>query len=121
MTMFGDEWSIVSGTPGISGFVSASKTPIPLSRREMVDILLPSVTSHEIASEEMENAKEVEEMQTFKVGDLVTVSDGPFTGLPATISEVNRDSRKVKVLVTIFGRETPIELSFEQVEEKTEE
>ncbi|MBV8933080.1 MAG: transcription termination/antitermination protein NusG [Kutzneria sp.] len=113
-------WSAVRNTPGVTGFVGATSKPSPLSIDEVLKFLLPQV--------EQEAAKQAGGTKSamaaavkptvevdFEVGESVTVMDGPFATLPATISEVNADGQKLKVLVSIFGRETPVELSFTQV------
>jgi transcriptional antiterminator NusG len=113
-------WSAVRNTPGVTGFVGATSQPSPLSIDEVLKFLAPRVQNagsaksgktDSGASASSGSAVEVE----FEVGESVTVMDGPFATLPATISEVNADGQKLKVLVSIFGRETPVELSFDQV------
>ena len=112
-------WSAVRNTPGVTGFVGATSKPSPLSIDEVLKFLLPRVEEAKpaaagkgaAASPAKGPAVEVD----FEVGESVTVMDGPFATLPATISEVNADGQKLKVLVSIFGRETPVELSFSQV------
>ncbi|WP_116051587.1 transcription termination/antitermination protein NusG [Amycolatopsis palatopharyngis] len=115
-------WSAVRNTPGVTGFVGATSRPSPLSIDEVLKFLAPQVEKAAPAKAgkgEQEQgggalggpAVEVD----FEVGESVTVMDGPFATLPATISEVNADGQKLKVLVSIFGRETPVELSFNQV------
>ncbi len=112
-------WSAVRNTPGVTGFVGATSRPSPLTLDEVFKFLAPRIEQPKSAgagkqaaqSGEMRHAIEVD----FEVGESVTVMDGPFATLPATISEVNADAQKLKVLVSIFGRETPVELSFSQV------
>ena len=109
-------WSAVRNTPGVTGFVGATSKPSPLTLDEVLKFLLPQVerekpAAGKKASTPTKTAVEVD----FEVGESVTVMDGPFATLPATISEVNADGQKLKVLVSIFGRETPVELSFSQV------
>ena len=106
-------------TPGVTGFVGATSRPSPLTIDEVLKFLLPQVASRRSrpggqAGGEPAPAKPAVEVD-FEVGESVTVMDGPFATLPATISEVNADGQKLKVLVSIFGRETPVELSFSQV------
>jgi transcriptional antiterminator NusG len=120
MEMNDASWSAVRNTPGVTGFVGATSRPSPLSLDEVVKVLAPKVekaapakAKGEPAAEEQVAAGPVE--VDFEVGESVTVMDGPFATLPATISEVNADAQKLKVLVSIFGRETPVELSFTQV------
>jgi transcriptional antiterminator NusG len=109
-------WSAVRNTPGVTGFVGATQRPSPLSLEEVLKFLVPQAQPKPAAGKAAASptkgpAIEVE----FEVGESVTVMDGPFQTLPATISEVNADGQKLKVLVSIFGRETPVELSFNQV------
>jgi transcriptional antiterminator NusG len=115
-------WSAVRNTPGVTGFVGATSRPSPLTVDEVLKFLAPRVEkeapakggkgeSGTTAAPLGGPAVEVD----FEIGESVTVMDGPFATLPATISEVNVDGQKLKVLVSIFGRETPVELSFTQV------
>lgn len=112
-------WSAVRNTPGVTGFVGATSKPSPLTLDEVLKFLLPQVeqtkapTGGKAAASTTATKPTVE--VDFEVGESVTVMDGPFATLPATISEVNADGQKLKVLVSIFGRETPVELSFTQV------
>ncbi|MFC7341669.1 transcription termination/antitermination protein NusG [Saccharopolyspora griseoalba] len=113
-------WSAVRNTPGVTGFVGATSKPSPLTINEVLKFLAPQVeekkaeTGKKAAAAEPAAAKPSVEVD-FEVGESVTVMDGPFATLPATINEVNADAQKLKVLVSIFGRETPVELSFDQV------
>ncbi|MEJ2854737.1 MULTISPECIES: transcription termination/antitermination protein NusG [unclassified Saccharothrix] len=109
-------WSAVRNTPGVTGFVGATSKPSPLTLDEVLKFLLPQVEQKPAAGKKAAStpAKTAVEVD-FEVGESVTVMDGPFATLPATISEVNADGQKLKVLVSIFGRETPVELSFSQV------
>jgi transcription termination/antitermination protein NusG len=111
--------SAVRNTPGVTGFVGATSRPSPLSIDEVLKFLLPKQEERKPAAAGRAAAgtgaaKPPVEVD-FEVGESVTVMDGPFATLPATISEVNADGQKLKVLVSIFGRETPVELSFSQV------
>jgi transcriptional antiterminator NusG len=110
MDLTDESWAVVRNTPGVTGFVGLSSRPSPLQLREVAGLLAP---------EPEPGAKPVEAARTsspqFEPGESVTVMDGPFATLPATVSEVNPESQKLKVLVSIFGRETPVELSFDQV------
>jgi transcription termination/antitermination protein NusG len=115
-------WSAVRNTPGVTGFVGATSRPSPLSLDDVVKFLAPKVEKQEPAKAGKGEAAAAEQPAAtsavevdFEVGESVTVMDGPFATLPATISEVNADAQKLKVLVSIFGRETPVELSFTQV------
>jgi transcriptional antiterminator NusG len=113
-------WSAVRNTPGVTGFVGATSRPSPLTLDDVVKFLLPrqetpkKAKGAEKAGAEAFGAKPAVEVD-FEVGESVTVMDGPFATLPASISEVNVDAQKLKVLVSIFGRETPVELGFNQV------
>ena len=110
-------WSAVRNTPGVTGFVGATSRPSPLSLDEVLKFLVPQVQQAKPAAGKTAAtpAKGPAVEVDFEVGESVTVMDGPFATLPATISEVNADGQKLKVLVSIFGRETPVELSFSQV------
>jgi transcriptional antiterminator NusG len=112
-------WSAVRNTPGVTGFVGATSRPSPLSIDDVLKFLLPKQEERKPAASGKaatsgSGAKPTVEVD-FEIGESVTVMDGPFATLPATISEVNADGQKLKVLVSIFGRETPVELSFTQV------
>jgi transcription termination/antitermination protein NusG len=108
MDLTDESWSAVRNTPGVTGFVGHTHRPSPLSLDEVMQFLAP---------EEEKKEKVVEtKAADFEVGESVTVMDGPFATLPASISEIHADSQKLKVLVSIFGRETPVELSFNQVQ-----
>jgi transcriptional antiterminator NusG len=109
MDLTPESYSCVRNTPGVTGFVGATDRadrPSPLSIDEVLKWLAPTV--------EKEKEKPEVKVVDFEVGDSVTVTDGPFASLPATISEINADQQKLKVLVSIFGRETPVELNFNQ-------
>jgi transcription termination/antitermination protein NusG len=112
-------WSAVRNTPGVTGFVGATSKPSPLSIGDVLKFLLPKPEERKPAAAGKAAAAAGGSKPTvevdFEVGESVTVMDGPFATLPATISEVNADGQKLKVLVSIFGRETPVELSFSQV------
>jgi transcriptional antiterminator NusG len=117
MDLIDPSWSAVRNTPGVTGFVGATSRPSPLSIDDVLKFLLPQeqqakpAAGKSAASPAKGPIVEVD----FEIGESVTVMDGPFATLPATISEVNADGQKLKVLVSIFGRETPVELSFSQV------
>ncbi len=98
-----DSWSLVKGTPGVTGFVGASNEPIPLTQPE-VDRLL----HREVAVRTPSRAQ-------FNIGESVKVISGPLSDFSGEISEINQDASKLKVLVSIFGRETPVEVGFDQV------
>jgi transcription termination/antitermination protein NusG len=123
MELNDQSWGAVRNTPGVTGFVGATSKPSPLTIDEVVKFLLPRTEAAKPATARAGaagatgstgGAKATVEVD-FEVGESVTVMDGPFATLPATISEVNVDAQKVKVLVSIFGRETPVELAFSQV------
>jgi len=111
MDLTDQSWGAVRHTPGVTGFVGHTHQPVPLSLDEVFSMLAPSLQPAEGARAAKAEVKVVD----FEVGESVTVMEGPFETLPATISEINADAQKLKVLVSIFGRETPVELSFNQV------
>ncbi|WP_328749678.1 transcription termination/antitermination protein NusG [Streptomyces sp. NBC_00285] len=122
MDLTNESWGVVRNTPGVTGFVGNAYDPYPLTLDEIVKMLAPE--AEEKAAREAAEAEgkpvpqrklEVQVLD-FEVGDSVTVTDGPFATLQATINEINADSKKVKGLVEIFGRETPVELSFDQIQ-----
>ena len=108
MELTDESWSVVRNTPGVTGFVGHTHSPSPLSLDEVEKILAPLPTK--------KSDKPEIRVVDFEVGESVTVMDGPFATLPASISEIMPDQQKLKVLVSIFGRETPVELSFTQVQ-----
>ena len=111
MDLTDESWAAVRNTPGVTGFVGLSSKPSPLSLQEVANLLAPVPEEKAAKKAETMRAAAVD----FEVGQSVTVMDGPFATLPATVSEINSDTQKLKVLVSIFGRETPVELSFDQV------
>ncbi len=112
MDLTDESWGAVRHTPGVTGFVGHTHQPVPLSLDEVVSMLAPSLQEEEAKAA----GRPVEvKVVDFEVGETVTVMDGPFETMPATISEINADAQKLKVLVSIFGRETPVELSFSDV------
>jgi transcriptional antiterminator NusG len=113
MDLTDESWSVVRHTPGVTGFVGHAHQPTPLTIDEVMTILY--VEPEPTKAEGGARAREVAVVD-FVEGESVTVIDGAFATLPATINEVNADSQKLKVLVSIFGRETPVELSFDQVQ-----
>ncbi|MER6470348.1 transcription termination/antitermination protein NusG [Streptomyces collinus] len=122
MDLTNESWGVVRNTPGVTGFVGNAYDPYPLTLDEIVKMLAPEAeekAAREAAEAEGKPApqRKVEvQVLDFEVGDSVTVTDGPFATLQATINEINPDSKKVKGLVEIFGRETPVELSFDQIQ-----
>lgn len=117
MELNDESWGAVRNTPGVTGFVGATSRPSPLSIEEVVKILAPATEkAASIARGETGPAAKAKvEVVDFTVGESVTVMDGPFATLPATISQIDPLHQKLQVLVSIFGRETPVELSFSQV------
>ncbi len=116
MDLTDSSWSAVRNTPGVTGFVGATaQRPSALSIDEVVKILTPVAPRKATVASTGGGAAPTRTEVDFSVGESVTVMDGPFATLPATINEVNGDAQKLKVLVSIFGRETPVELSFTQV------
>jgi transcriptional antiterminator NusG len=125
MDLTDESWSAVRHTPSVTGFVGHSHQPVPLSMTEVEDMLAPAVVA--VAEAEAAAAagdrpaaaaaaKKPVEVADFDVSDSVMVVDGPFATLHATITEINAESQRVKALVEIFGRETPVELSFSQIQ-----
>ncbi|MCP2377657.1 transcription termination/antitermination protein NusG [Cutibacterium modestum] len=120
MDLTDDSWGIVRHTPSVTGFVGQSTTPIPLTFDEVVKMLTPSV----IAKASRENAdkapspkaKPKVEVADYEVGESVQITDGPFAGVPAQITEINTNNQRVKALVEILGRSTPVDLEFNQIE-----
>ncbi|RKS76056.1 transcription antitermination protein nusG [Actinomadura pelletieri DSM 43383] len=112
MELTDESWAAVRNTPGVTGFVGLLNKPSPLSLDEVANLLAPE--PEEGAAPAKEQAK-VTATVDYEVGESVTVMDGPFATLPATVNEINAEQQKLKVLVSIFGRETPVELSFNQV------
>jgi transcriptional antiterminator NusG len=105
MDLTDESWSAVRNTPGVTGFVGQTNRPSPLTRDEVLKILAPVKEKKVVVPSKVD----------FEVGESVTVMDGPFATLPATISEIDPVHQKLHVLVSIFGRETPVELAFSQV------
>jgi len=122
MDLTDESWSAVRNTPGVTGFVGATSKPSALTLNDVVKFLLPQGAAKKPAKGTAAAAavaeggleRPVVEVD-YEVGESVTVMDGPFATLPATINEVNAEQQKLKVLVSIFGRETPVELGFTQV------
>jgi transcriptional antiterminator NusG len=114
MDLTDESWGAVRHTPGVTGFVGHTHQPVPLTLDEVFSMLAPAVEAKAPAAAPAQKAAAAIEVD-FTVGESVTVTDGPFDTLPATISEISPENQKLKVLVSIFGRETPVELSFSQV------
>jgi transcriptional antiterminator NusG len=120
MDLTDDSWGAVRNTPGVTGFVGATSKPSPLSIDEVIKILAPATQKAAAVGKGGVAAAEsggpaVPQVVDFEIGESVTVMDGPFATLPATINEIDPLHSKLKVLVSIFGRETPVELGFSQV------
>jgi transcriptional antiterminator NusG len=109
MDLDDDSWYVVRNTPGVTGFVGLGARPTPLSRREVEGILQVK------GGDETEGVKKTRPRLEYEVGESVRVKEGPFADFTGTIAEINEDQLKLKVLVNIFGRETPVELEFAQV------
>jgi transcriptional antiterminator NusG len=114
MELTDESWGAVRHTPGVTGFVGHTHQPVPLTEAEVFSMLAPTMVPKTAAA--AAKAAPTPIHVDFTVGESVTVTDGgPFDTLPATISEINPENQKLKVLVSLFGRETPVELSFSQV------
>ena len=113
-----DARRIVRETEGVTGFVGPTKDPAPLSREEVVQMMAPMIASEALkaAGDKPAAAKKRKLEVSYAVGDQVTVTDGPFATMPAVVSDVEPTTQKLTVLVSIFGRDTPVELGFGQVE-----
>jgi transcription termination/antitermination protein NusG len=125
MDLTDESWAAVRHTPSVTGFVGHSQQPVPLSLEEVEKMLAPAIvaTAEAAAAASAEGgtaaaapAKKKVEVADFDVSDSVMVVDGPFATLHATITEINAEAQRVKALVEIFGRETPVELSFSQIQ-----
>jgi transcriptional antiterminator NusG len=121
MDLTDESWGVVRHTPGVTGFVGQGHNPAPLSMDEAFEMLRPSQqkaiasVATAAASAGQKSASGAKIDIDLNIGDSVTVVDGPFATLHATISEINLDGQKVVGLVEIFGRETPVELGFNQI------
>ena len=117
MELNDESWGAVRNTPGVTGFVGATSRPSPLSLDEVAKILVPATQKAAAVARGTTATAEKPKIEVvdFSVGESVTVMDGPFATLPATISDIEPLHQKLQVLVSIFGRETPVELSFSQV------
>ncbi|HET8559125.1 MAG TPA: transcription termination/antitermination protein NusG [Marmoricola sp.] len=125
MDLTDESWAAVRHTPSVTGFVGHSHQPVPLSLDEVEGMLAPAIQATAEAAAEAATAQPGAAAKTartqvavadFEAGDSVMVVDGPFATLHATITEINAESQRVKALVEIFGRETPVELSFNQIQ-----
>ncbi|MCX8686736.1 transcription termination/antitermination protein NusG [Bifidobacterium sp. B4142] len=109
---------IIRDTEGVTGFVGPNKEPAPLTRKEVVQMMAPMIASEALkaAGDKPEAAKKRTVEVSYAVGDQVTVTEGPFATMAAVVSDVEPTTQKLTVLVSIFGRDTPVELGFDQVE-----
>jgi transcriptional antiterminator NusG len=114
MDLTDESWGAVRHTPGVTGFVGHTHQPVALTLDEVVSMLAPTQPQGDGTERQADGTPAPGEVE-FQVGESVTVTDGPFATMPATVSEINSEARKVQVLVSIFGRETPVELAFTQV------
>ena len=121
MDLNDESWGAVRNTPGVTGFVGMTSKPSPLSLNEVLQFLLPRTPAKKATAKGAESVEQAAAAATavvevdFEVGESVTVNDGPFETLPATISEIKPEAQQLVVLVSIFERETPVTLSFNQV------
>lgn len=118
MELTDDSWSLVRQTPSVTGIVGHGQQPVALSIDEVVHMLTPSVVAKVNAAQAgaAVSRKKKVEVVDFEVGNSVMVTDGPFTGVHATITEINANNQRLRALVEILGRETPVDLEFKQVE-----
>ncbi len=117
MDLTDESWSTVRHTPSVTGFVGHSNQPVPLSLDEVEKMLAPSVVAAATANSESPSRRRKKvEVADFEVSDSVMVVDGPFAGVHATITEINVNSQRLKALVEILGRETPVDLTFAQIQ-----
>ncbi|HLL61886.1 MAG TPA: transcription termination/antitermination protein NusG [Propionibacteriaceae bacterium] len=117
MDLTDESWSTVRHTPSVTGFVGHSNSPVPLSLDEVEKMLAPAVVAAATAGMEgPTRRKKKVEVADFAVGDSVMVVDGPFAGVHATITEINVNNQRLKALVEILGRETPVDLTFPQIQ-----
>nr|WP_328823587.1 transcription termination/antitermination protein NusG [Microlunatus kandeliicorticis] len=118
MDLTDESWSTVRHTPSVTGFVGHSNQPVPLSLDEVEKMLAPAVIAKVAAGKEggTTRRKKKVEVADFAPGDSVMVVDGPFAGVHATITEINTNSQRLKALVEILGRETPVDLTFPQIQ-----
>ena len=118
MDLTDESWSTVRHTPSVTGFVGHSNQPVPLSLDEVEKMLAPSVIAAAATanSEGPSRRKKKVEVADFNAGDSVMVVDGPFAGVHATITEINANAQRLKALVEILGRETPVDLTFGQIQ-----
>ena len=117
MDLTDESWSAVRHTPSVTGFVGHAHQPVPLSLDEVEKMLAPAVVAAATASSDGPTRRKKKiEVADFAVGDSVMVVDGPFAGVHATITEINVNNQRLKALVEILGRETPVDLTFPQIQ-----
>jgi transcriptional antiterminator NusG len=118
MDMTDDSWAAVRHTPSVTGFVGHANDPVPLDLDEVIGMLLPSAIAIATASEDGKSTtrKKKIELVDFRVGDSVILTDGPFTGVHATITEINVHSQRLKATLEFMGRDTPVDLTLDQVQ-----
>jgi transcriptional antiterminator NusG len=117
MDLTDESWSTVRHTPSVTGFVGHSNNPVPLDLDEVEKMLAPAVIAAATANKEAPTRKKKKvEVADFAPGDSVMVIDGPFAGVHATITEINANAQRLKALVEILGRETPVDLTFSQIQ-----
>jgi len=109
MDLDNELWYVVKSTPGVMGFVGTSTQPTPLEEKEVSDIL---------RSAEREPGEEVKQVIDFSIGDKAKIIEGPFTGFSGVVDDINTEKSKLRLLISIFGRSTPVELEFFQVEKQ---
>lgn len=116
MDLTDESWAAVRHTPSVTGFVGHANQPVPLDLSEVERMLTPSVQAKVAAASQAPRRRKKVEVVDYQVGDSVTVVDGPFAGVHATLTEINPHSQRVKALVEILGRETPVDLTFPQIQ-----
>ena len=117
MDLTDESWSTVRHTPSVTGFVGHSNQPVPLSLDEVEKMLAPSVAAAAAAASDSPNRRKKKvEVADFTAGDSVMVVDGPFAGVHATITEINANAQRLKAMIEILGRETPVDLTFAQIQ-----
>lgn len=117
MDLTDESWSAVRHTPSVTGFVGHANAPVPLSMDEVVEMLLPSVLATKtLAATGKPRAKKKVELLDYHVGDSVMLTDGPFTGVHATITEINTHANRIKATLEFMGRDTPVDLTLDQIQ-----
>lgn len=116
MELTDESWAAVRHTPSVTGFVGHANQPVPLGLDEVERMLTPSVQAKVAAAGQAPRRRKKVEVVDYQVGDSVTVVDGPFAGVHATLTEINPHNQRVKAMVEILGRETPVDLTFPQIQ-----